>query len=325
MQKEEQQRQQPSEKVEPPNQCQSLPENEKKDQRALLIKALGRFRPEDATPLQFYNCVREACIMHNCSIDEGLERAVIHWPKLSTRQRNLYDSQRHAELPIPVPRHLVYRAFEKERNGLWTLGRSAASTNGSTTYTVEAYKPTPKPSKLRALLNAKKPKYDNMRTLSPKSAATQSLPSQNVRVSPASGRRIRTLMPPPQLPMSVANVQVSGSNAAIRRILSTVSIAQKTLRKRRRLKKITHKSGTAITPKRWSISSSGTRSRKGSGSGSGSIANKTTEKSSVKSKRKPKSKKTVKKSIKTDQKSSVKTNWQLAIGGVRQHLKKKTL
>ncbi|SPP86815.1 uncharacterized protein LOC117588276 [Drosophila guanche] len=317
MQKEQQQqqREQPSEKVEPPNQCQSLPENEKKNQRALLIKALGRFRPEDATPLQFYNCVREACIMHNCSIDEGLERAVINWPKLSTRQRNLYDSQRHAELPIPVPRHLVYRAFEKERNGLWTLGRSAASTNGSTSYTVEAYKPTPNPSKLRAQLNAKKPKYDNMRTLSPKSAATQSLPPQNVRVSPASGRRIRTLMPPPQLPMSVANVQVSGSNASKGRILSTVSIAQKTLRKRRRLKKITHKSGTVITPKRWSLSSSGNNAN----------ANKTTENSSMKHKKKQKSKKTVKKSIKTDQKSSVKTNWQLAIGGVRQNLKKKTL
>jgi len=69
-------------------------EDQKREQRARLIKALSRFKPRDANPLQFYNCVRELCIMHNCSIDEGLERAAITWPGLSMRQRELYDSVR---------------------------------------------------------------------------------------------------------------------------------------------------------------------------------------------------------------------------------------
>ncbi|KAH8421102.1 hypothetical protein KR009_011592 [Drosophila setifemur] len=173
-----------------------LSEEQRREQRARLIKALSRFKPRDANPQQFYNCVRELCIMHNCSIDEGLERAALTWPGLSMRQRELYDSQRHAELPIPVPKHLVYRAFQKERSGLWSLGRSPTC---PIRYTVESYKPPPKPSRLRAQLNDKRPKYDNLLDLPPKLAAMRVPPPPNrkhSRVSPSSGRRIRSPTPP---------------------------------------------------------------------------------------------------------------------------------
>lgn len=72
----------------------SLIEDMKREQRARLIKALSRFKPRDANPQQFYNCVREQCIIHNCSIDEGLERAAITWPSLSQLQQDSYDSVR---------------------------------------------------------------------------------------------------------------------------------------------------------------------------------------------------------------------------------------
>ncbi|KMZ09685.1 uncharacterized protein LOC6740294 [Drosophila simulans] len=195
-------------------------EDQKREQRARLIKALSRFKPRDASPLQFYNCVRELCIMHNCSIDEGLERAALTWPGLSMRQRELYDSQRHAELPIPVPRHLIYRAFQKESKGLWSLGRSSAGGNKqSTRYTLESYKPPPKLSRLKTQLNERRPKYDNLLDLPPKEAAMRVPPEPNrkfSRVSPASGRRIRSFTPP-----AVTRVQ------SIRQILSMASVDMK--------------------------------------------------------------------------------------------------
>ncbi|XP_043659444.1 uncharacterized protein LOC122624070 [Drosophila teissieri] len=195
-------------------------EDQKREQRARLIKALSRFKPRDANPLQFYNCVRELCIMHNCSIDEGLERAALTWPGLSMQQRELYDSQRHAELPIPVPRHLIYRAFQKESKGLWSLGRSSVGGGKqSTRYTLESYKPPPKPSRLKTQLNERRPKYDNLLDLPPKVAAMRVPPEPNrkfSRVSPASGRRIRSLTPP-----AVRRVR------SIRQILSMASVDMK--------------------------------------------------------------------------------------------------
>ncbi|XP_023035181.2 uncharacterized protein LOC6648261 isoform X2 [Drosophila willistoni] len=175
---------------------------DKEEQRARLIRALGKFKPQDANPLQFYNCVREFCIMHNCSIDEGMDRAIQTWPTLSMRQRALYNSQRHAELPIPVPRHLIYRAFQMERNGRWSLGRAPVGSNGGQMYTVESYKPPQKISKLRAQLTARKPKYDNLSESMDKSATQKQkkiiktpagVQSQSL---PGTSRRVRTLTPP---------------------------------------------------------------------------------------------------------------------------------
>ncbi|XP_017028705.1 uncharacterized protein [Drosophila kikkawai] len=183
---------QQGQEVLPPEGC--LRENQKREQRARLIKALCCFKPQDANPQQFYNCVREQCIIHNCSIDEGVERATVTWPTLGKLQRETYDSQRHAELPIPVPRHLLYHAFQKERNGMWSLGRS---TGGG--YTLEAYKPPPKPSRMQTQLQQKRPKYDNRLDLPPKVAATHVPPPPNSkfsRASPSSSRRIRSLLPP---------------------------------------------------------------------------------------------------------------------------------
>ncbi|XP_017107388.2 uncharacterized protein [Drosophila bipectinata] len=202
-----------------------LTDEQRREQRARLIKALSRFKPRDANPLQFYNCVRELCIMHNCSIDEGLERAALTWPGLSMAQRELYDSQRHAELPIPVPKHLVYRAFQKERNGLWSLGRAPANNHRSTRYTVESYKPPPKQSRLRTQLADKRPKYDNLLELPPKVAAARVPPPHNPkvsRVSPSSGRRIRSPTPPTTLRRVTS----------IREILSMDSIEGKKARRR---------------------------------------------------------------------------------------------
>ncbi|KAH8266118.1 hypothetical protein KR038_004549, partial [Drosophila bunnanda] len=176
-----------------------LSENQKREQRARLINALCRFKPRDASPQQFYNCVRELCIIHNCSIDEGVERAAVTWPGLSEIQRKTYDSQRHAELPIPVPRHLLYRAFEKERSGMWSLGRSSTGGKHPTRYTLEAYTPPRKPSRIQAQLQQKRPKYDNRLELSPKVAATLVSPPTKQkfsRASPSSMRRIRSLQPP---------------------------------------------------------------------------------------------------------------------------------
>ncbi|KAH8234961.1 hypothetical protein KR032_006354, partial [Drosophila birchii] len=176
-----------------------LREDQKREQRTRLINVLCRFKPHDASPQQFYNCVRELCIIHNCSIDEGVERAAVTWPKLSDIQRETYNSQRHAELPIPVPRHLLYRAFEKERNGMWTLGRSTRGGRHPTRYTLEAYTPPPKPTKIQAQLQQRKPKYDNRLDMPPKVAATHVPPPpkpKSFRPSPSSMRRIRSLPPP---------------------------------------------------------------------------------------------------------------------------------
>lgn len=62
------------------------------EKRLGLITAMGQFRPKSATPIQFYNFVREFCIMHNCSIDEAMERAPIAWSTLSKAQTQLYNS-----------------------------------------------------------------------------------------------------------------------------------------------------------------------------------------------------------------------------------------
>lgn len=62
------------------------------EKRLGLITAMGQFRPKSATPIQFYNFVREFCIMHNCSIDEAMERAPIAWSQLSKVQTQLYNS-----------------------------------------------------------------------------------------------------------------------------------------------------------------------------------------------------------------------------------------
>lgn len=64
------------------------------EKRIGLITAMGQFRPKNATPIQFYNYVREFCIMHNCSIDEAMERAPVSWTQLSKDQRQLYNSVR---------------------------------------------------------------------------------------------------------------------------------------------------------------------------------------------------------------------------------------
>ncbi|KAH8297806.1 hypothetical protein KR054_010787, partial [Drosophila jambulina] len=188
-----------------------LNEDQRREQRARLIKALCHFKPHDANPQQFYNCVRELCIIHNCSIDEGVERAAATWPRLSAVQQETYNSQRHAELPIPVPRHLLYRAFQKERTGMWSLGRSTGDGKHPTRYTLEAYKPPPKPSRIQAQLQQRRPKYDNRLDLPPKVAAMHVPPPPKPkfsRPSPSSMRRIRSLPPPTiQRVQSIRHIQ----------------------------------------------------------------------------------------------------------------------
>jgi len=70
------------------------------EKRIGLITAIGQFRPKNATPIQFYNFVREFCIMHNCSIDEAMERGPVSWTKLSNDQRQLYNSVWFKDFPL---------------------------------------------------------------------------------------------------------------------------------------------------------------------------------------------------------------------------------
>ncbi|XP_017966734.1 activating signal cointegrator 1 complex subunit 2 homolog, partial [Drosophila navojoa] len=132
------------------------------EKRIGLIAAMAHFRPKNATPIQFYNYVREFCIMHNCSIDEAMERAPDAWTKLSKDQRQLYNSEMHAALPIPVPRHLIYRAFQMERAGRWKISSAPAANGLTTLYSMESYSPPVKPTKLQARLKAQQPRYDNL-------------------------------------------------------------------------------------------------------------------------------------------------------------------
>ncbi|XP_020801684.1 uncharacterized protein LOC110178779 [Drosophila serrata] len=269
-----------------------LSEVQKREQRARLINVLSRFKPHDANPQQFYNCVRELCIIHNCSIDEGVERAAVTWPRLSEIQRETYNSQRHAQLPIPVPRHLLYRAFEKERNGMWSLGRSTTSGGRhSTRYTLEAYTPPPKPSRIQARLQQRRPKYDNRLDLPPKVAATHVPPPPKPKLSrpsPSSMRRIRSLAPP-----TIQRVQ------SIRHILPLVG-EKKTARQRlqRKLEKICAPESVADP--------------KASGDGHGAQKKKATKRKSSKTKKLAKSKDL--EVIAFDPK------WNIAIGSVRRRL-----
>lgn len=72
------------------------------EKRLGLITAMGQFRPKTATPIQFYNFVREFCIMHNCSIDEAMDRAPIAWMELSKAQTTLYNSVSSAVVVIII-------------------------------------------------------------------------------------------------------------------------------------------------------------------------------------------------------------------------------
>ncbi|XP_043866759.1 mediator of RNA polymerase II transcription subunit 15 isoform X2 [Drosophila mojavensis] len=196
---EQQQEQQPPEPPEPPEQQPQQKENKQQKQQAKnkifssdaellrdlaksqpqqtpqsphekrigLIAAMGHFRPKNATPIQFYNYVREFCIMHNCSIDEAMERAPDAWTKLSKDQRKLYNSEMHAALPIPVPRHLIYRAFQMERAGRWKISCAPAANGTTTLYSMESYSPPVKPTKLQARLKAQQPRYDNLAEIVP--------------------------------------------------------------------------------------------------------------------------------------------------------------
>ncbi|ALC48956.1 CG11068 [Drosophila busckii] len=138
--------------------CQKAP----RDKRVNLIAAMSQFKPKTASAIQFYNYVREFCIIHNCSIDDAMESAPASWEQLSEQQRDLYNSEVHAALPIPVPRHLLYRALQMERAGRWTISSATAAGGGSTVYSMESYSPPLKPTRLQARLQAQKPRYDNL-------------------------------------------------------------------------------------------------------------------------------------------------------------------
>ncbi|XP_043071871.1 vacuolar protein-sorting-associated protein 36 isoform X2 [Drosophila grimshawi] len=136
-----------------------LPPGEK---RLGLIAAMAHFRPKTATPIQFYNYVREFCIMHDCSIDEAMARTPDTWTKLGKAQRELYNSKMHAALPIPVPRHQIYCALKMERAGRWKISAMPTANGASTTYSMESYAPPIKPTKRQTRLRAQQPRFDNL-------------------------------------------------------------------------------------------------------------------------------------------------------------------
>ncbi|XP_030564519.1 uncharacterized protein LOC115765215 [Drosophila novamexicana] len=185
-----------------------------REKRVGLIAAMGHFRPKNATPIQFYNYVREFCIMHNCSIDEAMERAPDSWTKLSKDQRRLYNSEIHAALPIPVPRHLIYRAFQMERAGRWKISSMPAANGASTKYSVESYAPPVKPTKMQARLRAQQPRYDNLAETSPCCLESPRSPKKP---------QLRTLTPPEQRAQR-AQQEKSTCSLSLTRILSEVSL-----------------------------------------------------------------------------------------------------
>ncbi|XP_034490644.1 uncharacterized protein LOC117794207 [Drosophila innubila] len=184
------------------------------EKRIGLITAMGQFRPKNATPIQFYNFVREFCIMHNCSIDEAMERAPVSWTKLSKDQRELYNSEMHAALPIPVPRHLVYRAFQMERAGRWKLSSVPAGKGGSIMYSVESYAPPTKPTRMQSRIRSQQPRFDNLAESSP--CYLESSPRHHLPKKP------RTLTPPEQRAQRAQKEKSTGSHS-LTRILSAVS------------------------------------------------------------------------------------------------------
>ncbi|KAH8273321.1 hypothetical protein KR044_003707 [Drosophila immigrans] len=189
------------------------PSKSPQEKRIALITAMGHFRPKNATPIQFYNYVREFCIMHNCSIDEAMERAPSAWTQLSQDQRQLYKSEMHAALPIPVPSHLVYRAIQMERAGRWKLSAASAGKGGSPTYSVESYAPPTKPTRLQTRIRAQQPRYDNLAETSPCCLC----------LDVAATRRPRTLTPPQQ---RAQRAQLEKQSQSLSNILSAVSVKQ---------------------------------------------------------------------------------------------------
>ncbi|KAH8343059.1 hypothetical protein KR059_004606 [Drosophila kikkawai] len=130
-----------------------------------LIKAISHLKPSDANPKQYYNFVREMCIMHNCGIYMGLKWARIVWPDLSQRQRESYNSEQFAELPIPMPeRNPQHVALQKK-----LIGPKTQLTNKN---------PKPKPT----LLSEKRPKVDNQKRLDLKVTPNQPKLKTNLQV-----------------------------------------------------------------------------------------------------------------------------------------------
>ncbi|KAH8403508.1 hypothetical protein KR215_003879 [Drosophila sulfurigaster] len=207
---------------------QSKPAKTPQEKRSALITAMGHFRPKNATPIQFYNYVREFCIMHNCSIDEAMERAPIAWKALSTDQRELYNSEKHAALPIPVPQHLLYRAIQMERAGRWKLSSVPAGKGGAPMYSMESYAPPTKPTRLQTLRRAQKPRYDNLAETSPccldAPLARHNNNNHNHNNNTSGVRKLRTLTPPEQRAQRAQQEKSQSAGCSLSVILSTPSL-----------------------------------------------------------------------------------------------------
>ena len=124
--------------------------------------------------------------------------------------------ERHAALPIPVPRHLIYRAIHKERAGRWKISSAPAANGSSTLYSVESYAPPVKPSKLQARLRAQRPRFDNLAEDS--AFCLESPKAQTLRVAAATAasgnvpkKTVRTLAP-----------QMDRGRCSLTRVLSEV-------------------------------------------------------------------------------------------------------
>ncbi|XP_051860125.1 uncharacterized protein LOC117567434 [Drosophila albomicans] len=196
-------------------------QQKRRRRRFALITAMGHFRPKNATPIQFYNYVREFCIMHNCSIDEAMERAPIAWKELSNDQRELYNSEKHAALPIPVPQHLLYRAIQMERAGRWKLSSVPAGKGGAPMYSMESYSPPTKPTRLQTLRRAQKPRYDNLAETSP---CCLDAPLARHNNNNSGARKLRTLTPPEQRAQRAQQEKSQSAGCSLSVILSTPSL-----------------------------------------------------------------------------------------------------
>ncbi|KAH8388777.1 uncharacterized protein LOC110179520 [Drosophila serrata] len=149
------------------------------DQKLLqhkLIHNMDRFKPSDANPIQFYNCVRELCLTTSCSIDDGLEAAQFHWPSMENGLKDYYNSQHLSELldsfPIPVTAsNLPEATLRKDGSSNLSLNFSSA-VGGRQLPTAESHNWMPSPGRL----SENHSKDDNHQVVWPSATVAQQPP-----------------------------------------------------------------------------------------------------------------------------------------------------
>ncbi|XP_030371809.1 uncharacterized protein LOC115622107 [Scaptodrosophila lebanonensis] len=85
-----------------------------------LLPDVARFKPNDATESQFYNFIREFCVINNMSLETAIRYSRDAWQTLSHQQRKLYERETQPSLPQPrlrlIPNCLANIRNEVQKN-----------------------------------------------------------------------------------------------------------------------------------------------------------------------------------------------------------------